>query len=220
MAMLNLQQSNFFLPTTQYRELSILLSIVNQSGQSQKAIAEQTDLSGAMVNGYIKTLKDRGIVQVKSKNQRDKEYLLTDLGKEILMSKLMHCSAEIVDFYSQARREVYHRFRVLFAGESIIKVVIYGAASTAHLVCSVIEEFRHIVISAVLDNDSKKWGTLIGNYVIQPAYMLNQMDFDCVIISSFARQNEIYESLKYLEKNNIQLVRLTSFQRQSNETSI
>ena len=214
--MINLENSNFFLPTKQFRELSILLVIMHNSGLSQKSIAQQTDLSGAMVNGYIKNLTSRDLVRVQSKNQRDKEYFLTENGKETLMSSLMHCSAEIVALYSQSRHEVLYRFKNFFDGTSIHKVVIYGAANTAHLVCSVLEEFRNIVISAIVDNDNKRWGKLIGNYVIQPAHMLDELDFDCVVISSFARQNEIYNSLKYLEQEGITLVQLTSLEFYAN----
>ncbi|MCB2214758.1 winged helix-turn-helix transcriptional regulator [Desulfofustis glycolicus] len=208
--MIDLKRSSFFLPTTKFRELAILLAVLHDSEISQQEIAEQSGLSGAMVNGYVKTLRKDGIVEMLERNRRDKEYHLTAAGKSRLMNLLMNCSAEIVQLYSQARQEIITKLLGHLNGNGSHRVVLFGGADTAQLVCSALESFSHVEIVAIVDNNKGKWGQVIGSQMIQDPALLEEIEFDSVVISSFARQDEIYESIRSLESQNVKLIKLAS----------
>ncbi|MBE0585227.1 MAG: winged helix-turn-helix domain-containing protein [Desulfofustis sp.] len=206
--MIDLKRSSFFLPTTKFRELAILLAVLHDAEISQQAIAEQSGLSGAMVNTYVKALRQDGLVQMLERNRRDKEYRLTPSGKSRLMDLLMHCSAEIVQLYSQARQEIITKLQGHLNGNGNHRVILFGGADTAQLVCSALESFPHVAIVAIVDNNNRRWGEMIGSHVIQRPEMLQKVAFDSVVISSFARQDEIYDSIRSLESQNVKLIKL------------
>ena len=208
--MINLEQSSFFLPTKEFRELSILLTVLHEPNLSQQAIASKTDLSGSMVNGYIRELTKNSLIAVEARNKRDKLYKLTEAGRRKLMNSLMNCSAEIVQLYSQAKTEIINKLKEHLLGNGSMRLVLYGGADTAQLVNNALEQFPHVHIAAIVDNDASKWGVRIGNHVIQSPLVLENVMIDCIIISSFARQNEIYTFIKKYEEQGIKIIRLST----------
>ena len=177
---------------------------------SQQSIAERTDLSVAMVNGYVKRLKEAALINVGHKNQRDRVYKITPSGERLLMEHLVGCSTEIVQLTFQIQQELKKRLKISFAGLSCPRVVLFGAADTAQLVLSVLDGFEEVVVLAIVDNDKNKWGKKLGQMVIQPPSILENMDHNCLVISSFACQNEIYDSIAHLEQGGVEIIKLTA----------
>lgn len=208
--MLEMLSSKFFLPTTNFRYLSVLLAIHNNSDISQHSIAKKVGMSGAMVNSYIKKMKLASHLNVININGRDKKYELTGSGKEVLMEHLMSCSAEIVQLYSKAKSELVKKLVDACEKKSSIKVVLYGGSDTARLVVSAIEQIPQYVVVAIVDNDQSLWGQSIGGHVIQNPALIKDTDFDCIVISTFAKQNEIYASLKTTEEYGTKIIRLSA----------
>lgn len=208
--MIDIRNSDFFSPAKKFRQLSILQAVVNESHLSQQEIARTANLSGAMVNEYVRILREQGLIDVVDKNKRDKLYHLTDVGKKNLTELLMLCSAEIVQLYGQAKYEIISRLTEYFTTRETCKTVLFGGAETAEVVISALEQFPQVVLSTVVDNDSAKWGEKIGNHIIQPPDLLHKITFDSLIISSFARQEEIYESVSWLKKSGVKIIKLTS----------
>lgn len=208
--MINLSASQFFLPTKKFRKLSILLVINSIKGLSQHGIADQAGLSSAMVNGYIKDFIRDDCLEVVEINRRDREYLLTPKGEKLLMDALMACSAEIIQLYSQAEAEISRKMETFFADRKKMQVVLFGGSQTARFVLNIIEQFPQIFVTAIVDNDQEKWGQVIGRHVIQSPDILLHMNFQCVIVASFAKQNEIAEALKPFRDQGVRILKLTT----------
>jgi hypothetical protein len=63
-------------------------------------------------------------------------------------------------------------------------------------------------VKTLLDNDTKKQGQVFNGHVVSAPHVLNQVDCDAVVITSFGKQGEIYEQVKpYSEKRGFQIVR-------------
>lgn len=167
-------------------------------------------MSGAMVNAYIKQLKENGHITIHQKNRRDLEYELTQTGKEQLIFHLMECSAEIVQLYSKAKHELVKRLNEVFSNTGNTRIALYGGSETCRLVLESLEHFTHVKIVAVVDSDSGKWGSTIGAHVVQGPEILENAQVEYVIISSFARQNEIYNHLSESALTDAQILRLSS----------
>lgn len=208
--MINIESSEFFLPTKRLRSLSVLLTIHHCPDIRQQQIAEKVGMSGAMVNSYIKHLKADGYLDVKKKNGRDLDYRLTDSGRMQVMIALMSFSAEIVQLHSKAKDELISRLQKVFHNGDLTKVVLYGGSETARLVVGALEEFPTVNIAAVLDTDARKWGDMIAGYVIQSPQILNQINPDKIIIASFARQKEIEGLLCDANISNDIIIRLST----------
>lgn len=210
--MISLENSDYFHPTKYFRQLSVMLVMHNEPDLRQQGIAERAGMSGAMVNGYIKQLRDSGYITTQKKNRRDLEYKLTEMGRELLVFHLMECSAEIVQLYGQAKNELVRRLTETFRTDEFTRVALYGGSETGRLVLESLKPFVNVKIVAVIDSDSEKWGNFIGQHVVQGPEILGNIEVDYIIISSFARQNEIYSYLTKTILINANILRLSSLQ--------
>lgn len=208
--MININRSAFLLPTKIFRRLTILLTIYHSPRISQHKIAQETNLSSSMVNSYIRQLAADGIVTVSSRNNRDCDYQLTPTGKEELTSLLMGYSAEIVQFYAQTKNEISNRIASLINGKQQARLVLYGASETCELVMRALENFPQVEVVAIVDSVPRKQGESFNGFTVKNPEEIAAIKPDCVLITSYAKQDEIYNATKHLEKAGIKIQRLTA----------
>jgi len=208
--MISIDRSAFLLPTKAFRQLTILLAIHHSPQISQHKIAQETNLSSSMVNSYIRQLTEDGEIKVSSRNNRDRNYQLTGKGKAALNGLLMDYSAEIVQFYSQAKNEISKRIAALINGRKQTRVVLYGASETCELVMRALENFPQVEVAAIVDGVSGKQGQLFNGFTVQKPDVIPSIKPDFLLITSYAKQDEIYHAAKHLEKHGIKIQRLTT----------
>ncbi len=186
--------SQYLAPSKLYRRFSLLLCIEKEPDISQKLLGVKNYLSSSMVNNYIKELSRDGLLTVSGASNRSMTYHLTPKGKEHVSRNFLAFSAEIVQFYASVRREIVRMLTESYL-EGVRTVVLYGASDTAEIVYSAIQK-TELVVTGVVDNDSDKTGKLFFGSVIQLPSRINEIRPDALIITSFARQNEILDALE------------------------
>jgi predicted transcriptional regulator len=199
--------SKYIHPTKHSRRLSVLLSIHNEPRTSQHKIAQNTNLSSSMVNNYIKCLQDEGTITVNGKTNRTKSYHLTGIGHNELRESLQAYSSEIVQLYGAVKREIAQILNGFYQ-ENIRTLVLFGVAETAEVVWAAIKESQLVVIG-VVDSDPSKQGTTFNGMVVQEPEKLGQINPDAVLITSFGKQEEIYDRIRQLVGDKIQVKKLS-----------
>ncbi len=178
---------------------------------SQHLLAEKSHLSSSMVNIYIKELSQAGLITVSGKTNRTTEYHLTEKGQKKLFQDFISFSSEAVQIYASVKREII-RLLKRYETNGIRTVVLYGASDTAEVVMSAIPHTRLVVIG-IVDGDPAKQGRLFNGTLIQTPESISQIDPDAVLITSFARQDEIYNNIETIIGDNIKVLTLTALQQ-------
>lgn len=178
---------------------------------SQHLLAQKSHLSSSMVNIYIKELRQAGLITVSGKTNRTTEYHLTPKGEKKLFQDFISFSSEAVQIYASVKREI---IRVLkrYETRGIRTIVLYGASDTAEIVVSAIPNTRLVVIG-IVDGDAAKQGHIFNGTLIQAPEAILQIDPDAVLITSFARQDEIYNNIESIIDENIEVLTLTDLQQ-------
>lgn len=200
-------QSKFLTPTKKFRRLSVLLAISSTPRISQHKIAEITHLSSSMVNNYMKELQKQGFITVTGNTNRTREYHLASSGQDELISLLLSYSAEIIQLYGGAKREIAERLHHMHL-KGIQRVALFGAAETAEVVYAAIKD-TPLTVTAVVDSDQTKQGRPFNRLTIQAPEQLSQINADAVVITSFGRQEEIYECVRQLVGKEIKILKLS-----------
>ena len=203
--------SQYLSPTTKSRRLSVLLAIHDAPENSQHTIGRNTRLSSSMVNNYIKQLKEEGLITVAGNTNRTQSYHLTSIGQKTLREALLSYSTDIVQLYGSVKREIA---KILsgYYDEGIRTVVIFGAAETAEVVHLSIKETQLVMIG-VVDSDTTKHGKPFNGIIIRPPEEIKRIRPDAVIITSFARQEEIHRYLNKLVGKKIKIKKLSDLKR-------
>lgn len=193
-------------PSKNTRVLAILDSLSHDSGLSQFELGRRLNLSGAMINQYLKQLQADGLVEFLPVNGKSYQYKLTPEGEKTRRKMFSDYSSETIRLYSTVKDFVLERLEGLrLTGKN--RLVLFGASETCEVVLSALRDSIFNVIS-VLDNDTKKYGQVFHGHVVSAPHVLEQVDCDAVVITSFGRQDEIYEQIKPMaEKRGLEIVR-------------
>ncbi|GAB6094286.1 hypothetical protein JCM14469_05380 [Desulfatiferula olefinivorans] len=201
-------KSTYLLPTKEYRCLSVLFAINESSENSQSDIGEKTNLSSSMVNNYIKSFKQDNLITVTGATNRTQNYYLTDKGRSVLSRLLMGYSAEIVQLYSAVKKEISLILNG-FYDEGIRTVVLFGAAETAEIVHAAIKA-TDLVVIGIVDSSKEKQGKPFNGLTIRNPSEIMRIKPDGVIITSFGRQEEIFNEVMNLVDNRIKIKKLST----------
>ncbi|QGY38974.1 winged helix-turn-helix transcriptional regulator [Pseudodesulfovibrio cashew] len=193
-------------PSKSTRVLAILEALTRDSSLSQFELGKRLNLSGAMVNQYLKHLQENGLVEFLPVNGKSYRYTLTDQGRQSRREMFSDYSSETVRLYTTIKDFVLERLSPLMA-EGKTRLALFGASETCEVVLSALRE-TDFQIMILLDNDPRKQGQLFNGHVVSAPHVMDQVDCDAVVITSFGKQAEIYEQLKpYSEKRGFQIVR-------------
>jgi len=205
--MIRLTESSFHTPAIKLRRLSVLLAIHDSPRISQHKIAQLADLSSSMVNNYMKRLQTEGLVKVTGKTNRTQGYHLTPAGQKELLNLILDYSAENIRLYSAAKKQVTDRLQ-RFYSEGIRTLALFGAAETAEVVHAALKDTL-LVVKGIVDSNPGKQGSRFNGFVVQPPDSLRTMNADAVLITSFARQEEIYGCIQDVLGQQAQVKRLS-----------
>jgi len=196
------QDLKFLKPAPLLRELSILSQFEKEPDTSQQQLSVITGISVSMVNRYISKFSDDKIIKVKGKTNRKIKYLLTAKGQEYKRRLLISYMVETVKLYKDAKSEFAFKFRELSL-KGVNKIVFYGAGETAEIAIPAAVESGFRVI-ALVDKKKEKQGQVVGGILVVSPDMLDSMDYDAIIISSYGYTNEIYSRVrKYRKKDKL-----------------
>ena len=194
-------------PTRLTRILSILENIRLADEISQNEQAKRSLISGTMIYKYLKELQDDELVKATPIDGKRLHYELTQKGEKNRRDMLGMYMAEIVQIYS-ALKEVIKKKLEFICKDGVHQLVLFCASTTCEVVLSVMYIDKMKVI-AIVDNDPEKQGNLFCGYVISPPEILTYLNFNAILITSFARYHEIKEQLNDLvEKRNVRVFTL------------
>ena len=194
-------------PSKTSRMLALLENLNSDPTLSQAELAQRCALSGAMVNKYLKEIRDTRLMQVKPVNGKSFAYHLTDEGDQKRRLLLEEYSTELVQIYSALKNVIRDKIRTL-RKENQKRLVLFGASETCEIALSAIRDID-VRVLALVDNDPAKHGQNFSGHIISSPVVLEQLSFDTVLITSFARQQEILTQISPIaRKHNFNIARL------------
>ena len=205
--MINAFHLKFFNPTKQSRLLAVLFSIYDEPHTSQHKIAAETSLSSSMVNNYIKWLKQKGFIRVAGNTNRTHQYHVSESGRIMLRQLLLDYSAEIVRLYGNAKDEIANILKGFYI-DGIRTIVLFGVAETAEIVYAAAKRTA-LVIIGVVDSDPSKQGRIFNGLEIRAPEDITEIRPDAVVITSFGRQEEIFQQVRTISGKKIKIIKLS-----------
>lgn len=197
----------FLKPSKPNRTLALLENLGSDPSLSQADLAARCALSGAMVNKYLKELRDANLLDVQPVNGKSFTYHLSEKGDQTRRILLEEYSAELVQLYSAVKTVIRDKIRVL-RQHGHKRFVLFGASETCEIALSAMRDVDVRVV-ALVDNDPAKHGQNFNGHIIAPPALLEQLAFDTVLITTFAKQQEILSQINPIaQKHNFNIARL------------
>lgn len=188
--------TQYFAPSRDTWVLAILDALRYDSALSQRDLAKRLGLSGAVVNQHLRELQERGLIRFEARNGKSYRYIPTAAGEDLHAEMACGFSSEAIRIYTALKRQVAARLKEL-SRRNIERLAFFGASETCEVALSALGTMP-VKVVAVVDNDPDKQGTLFHGYVVSPPHVLEMVDCQAVLITSFGRRDEIRQQLEPL----------------------
>lgn len=203
-----LVNKTYYRPSKAARYLAILDTLAQDSQVSQNELGRRANLSGAMVNQYLKEMAETNLIEFERVNGKSYRYLLTDEGEARRRTMFSSFSSETVQIYTALKAAIVHKLANL-KNRSLVKLVLFGASETCEIVMQALRATGGFEVMALVDNDPAKAGKTLGGYVISPPVVLDSLRPQAVVITSYGCQEEIHGQLRELYgQHNVEIIRL------------
>jgi FlaA1/EpsC-like NDP-sugar epimerase len=160
-----------------------------------------------MVNQYLKLLQEQKLIEYRPVNGKSYRYVLTSGGEKSRRQMFSDYSSETIRLYTNIKDFIISKLRSL-ESRGRKKIALFGASETGEVVLSALRDTGFQVV-AVVDNDVDKHGALFHGYVISSPLVLDHVDCQAVVITSFGRQDEIHQQLQPVStRRGLETVRL------------
>lgn len=183
----------FIKPTKKLRMLALLQALSENCRLSQSRLAKFSHTSSAMVHQYLAELHKKGQIDFQPVDKKSYMYSLTEKGMADRRNYMDAYCAEMVQAYAAIKGLIRRRLEALEAS-GIRRVALFGAAETCEVVLSSLEGTPYTV-EGIFDNAPHKQGTHFHDHLVLPPSALADLDVDAIIITSFAKQDDIYKQL-------------------------
>lgn len=171
--------------------LHILTELSANDSLTQRDLSSSLGIALGLVNSYIKNLVSKGFITVKAIPPRRYVYYLTPKGfaeKTRLAYDLLHDYTRI---YHEARSNLKRLFAEL-GSEGVKSVVFAGSDEVAEIAYLTLME-TDIELSGVVDEETT--GKDFFGRDIKPFAGIEELTFDCVVVTSYLKREMIYKKL-------------------------
>lgn len=175
------------------RSLWILKELSADDSLTQRDLSKRLGIALGLVNSYIKNLVSKGYITVRSIPPRRYAYFLTPKGfaeKTRLTYRLLQ---DYTNVYREARETLKNLF-VSLLDEGAKKVVFAGADEVAEIAFLTLQE-TGLQLGGIVDTKLGEKGRDFFGHCIRPVRELNAMEFDCVVVTSFVKREQVRRAL-------------------------
>ena len=173
------------------RELRMLQALDEDPTVSQRALARDLGVAVGVVNSCMRALVRKGIVKVRGENNRTITYHLTHEGVVRKAALAVQWTANTLEFYRSARRQVADRIAELVeAGHRA--AILYGANELAEIAVLVASATELRVVSVVAGADRPVADSILGVAVVSASEATSvDVRADVVILTEVASPERV-----------------------------
>lgn len=200
---------DYFRPTKRFHRYLVLRAVSEAGGGhlTQRAIAEQTDLSPAMVNRYLAKAEEEGHVRRAPLNRRDYSYHLTSEGRSLYRELAVGHIRETFRMFSAGRDELAEILEQHRSAHGLERVLFYTAGQVTEVLLQAVPR-TSLELVAVVDDDPAKQGKSFFGWPVISREEIGKHDVDGVIVTTFRYRDEILGKLRHLGEEGIRVIGL------------
>jgi len=182
--------------------LQILTELSANDSLTQRDLSSSLGIALGLVNSYVRNLVTKGFITVKTIPRRRYAYYLTPKG----FAEKTRLAYDLLQDYTRIYREARSNFKKLFNELDGAKNIVFaGADEVAEIAYLTLQE-TDLKLTGIVDEGMA--GKKFFGRNIKPMSDVVSMDYDCIIVASYLRREEIYKKLisSKVRKEDIKLI--------------
>ena len=202
-----MNNNTFFKPTPLYKEFVILDLVEKEEKITQRMMSDYLSVSVSMINNYLDNYEKSGYIKRIYVNSKNVKYNISKSGierKKVLNIQYLKASSLI---YNGAKNNLTTFLQEIIK-KGFSKIILYGAGEVAEILLQTIRNDNSIPLDvvAVVDDNIEKMNRYLVNTEIISSNKLSEYKHDCILVSSYKHNNEIYKKLIALNYNKSNII--------------
>jgi DNA-binding MarR family transcriptional regulator len=177
--------------TEQFKSLQILDELSSNDSLTQRDLSGRLGIALGLVNSYVKNLVAKGFITVKSIPPKRYAYYLTPKG----FAEKTRLTYDLLQDYTRIYREARRNLKNLFHDlqQNGMKRVVFAGADEVTEIAYISLQESTLELTGIIDDDNA--GKNFLGMDIKPVNALEGIPHDCILVTSYLKQNAILKTL-------------------------
>ena len=191
---------DLFKPPQEMRELSLLQELEKNPIISQRALSNKFGIALGVTNAYLKRMARKGLIRIRGFDHRKIGYYLTPKGFAEKAKLTLHLISYIVQHYSELKKIISQRLLEM-QRDGFQRIVFYGVSDEMEVAYITLQGVN-LKLVGIVEDDEKMTPRIIFGYEIEPVSHVQELNPDCILITSLIENEQKRERLGGIFKQN------------------
>ena len=193
---MKINNPNLFKPSEELRDLRLLEELERNPIISQRELSHKFGIALGVTNACLKRMIRKGWVRIKGFDHRRIGYYLTPKGFVEKSRLTFDLISGIVQHYSELKQVIGERLLEM-EHQGKERVVFYGVSDEME-VAYVTLQGVNLKLIGIVEDDEKFVPQIIFGYELEPVSRIQELQPDCVLITSLLENKKKKETLKQI----------------------
>jgi DNA-binding MarR family transcriptional regulator len=185
---------NFFKPSEELRNLRLLEELERNPIISQRELSHKFGIALGVTNACLKRMVRKGWIRIRGFDHRRIGYYLTPKGFVEKSRLTFHLVSGIVQHYSELKQVISERLLEM-QQDRMKRIVFYGVSDEMEVAYTTLQGVK-LNLVGIVDDDEKVTSRIIFGYEIEPVSRIQELNPDCVLITSLSEHEKKRDRIK------------------------
>ena len=191
---MKINNPNLFKPSEELRDLRLLEELERNPIISQRELSHKFGIALGVTNACLKRMIRKGWVRIKGFDHRRIGYYLTPKGFVEKSRLTFDLISGIVQHYSELKQVIAERLLEM-EHDGKKRIVFYGVSDEME-VAYVTLQGVNLKLIGIVEDDEKFVPQIIFGYELEPVSRIQELQPDCVLITSLLENEKKKETLR------------------------
>jgi len=191
---MRINNPNLFKPSGELRDLRLLEELERNPIVSQRELSHKFGIALGVTNACLKRMIRKGWVRIKGFDHRRIGYYLTPKGFVEKSRLTFDLISGIVQHYSELKQVIAERLLEM-EHDGKKRIVFYGVSDEME-VAYVTLQGVNLKLIGIVEDDEKFVPQIIFGYELEPVSRIQELQPDCVLITSLLENEKKKETLR------------------------
>ena len=187
---------NFFKPSEELRDLRLLEELERNPIISQRELSHKFGIALGVTNACLKRMIRKGWVRIKGFDHRRIGYYLTPKGFVEKSRLTFDLISGIVQHYSELKQVIGERLLEM-EHQGKERIVFYGVSDEMEVAYVTLQGVQ-LKLMGIVEDDEKFVPRIIFGYELEPVSRIQELQPDCVLITSLIGSEKKKETLRQI----------------------
>ena len=173
------------------KTLFLLEALGKEGSQSQRDLSKKLNISLGLVNSFINNLLIQGVFKTSKLSKNRVSYKLSPKGIVEKAELTRKYFAYSMGYYKEIKNRISKVIQTL-VNNGKRSIILYGTGDLCEIACVVLSENNLGDVKIIDDNEA---GRKICGITISPVEIIDQFDFDAIIIMDFENASACHKNL-------------------------